>query len=407
MPYYKRNLIILSISIFLTACSWNQISPFLGFYIESMDPTANVALWSSMAFAAHFVSAFFAQPLWGKLGDRVGRKPMIMRAGFGLPVIYLGFALSTKPWHLAAWRFANGILTGFIPGSITLIATNTPETAAARAIAIAQSANAAGTMVGPVLGGVLAGIFGYRLSMKVSALILLASTLAVGFLVKERKTAAPPEKSTVTDDLKIVFKSPVLPVVLFAILITNILTLSMTPLLTLYLRELEPAVSGMASGIIFSLPGIGFVLAAYRWTALGEKIGFEQAFMFGLAGAGISMTALTFLPNLWSFGGGYFMYGCFAAALAPATACLIATEVPEDFRGRAYGLQQSASMLGGLVGPLLAGWVGDIMGLSRAFLFTGIVSLAGGFYLARQFQNIKFKVDAEKTKETDRYVISR
>lgn len=375
-----------------------------------MDATANIARWSGLVFAAHFVSAFFAQPLWGKLGDRVGRKPMIMRAGFGLTVIYFGLATSTKPWHLVAWRFANGILTGFIPGSITLIATNTPENLAARAIAIAQSASAAGTMIGPVLGGILASMFGYRLSLKMSGIILLGSTIAVGLLVKEEQTEEIPERSTIREDLEIVFDSPIMRLVLITIMVANILTLSVTPILTLYLRELSPTMSGAISGAIFSLPGIGFVLAAYRWTSLGEKQGFDKPIVAGFIGAGAAMALLTLAPNIWLFGTGYFIYGLFAAALAPSAACLIATEIPEDFRGRAYGVQQSASMLGGLVGPIMAGWVGDVFGLSYIFVFTGAVSLAGGFYLVRRFQDTQFGVGkscSDLDDESERYVASR
>ena len=358
-----------------------------------MDATANIARWSGLVFAAHFVSAFFAQPLWGKLGDRVGRKPMIMRAGFGLTVIYFGLAISTKPWHLVAWRFANGILSGFIPSSITLIATNTPDGIAARAIAIAQSASAAGTMEGPVLGGILAGIFGYRLSLKVSGIILLCSAIAVGLFVREEKTEATPASSTIKEDLQIVFESSIMRVVLITILVANILTLSVTPILTLYLRELSPTMSGAISGAIFSLPGIGFVLAAYRWTNMGEHQGFDKPIVAGFIGAGTAMALLTWAPNIWFFGTGYFVYGLFAAALAPSAACLIATKVPEDFRGRAYGVQQSASMLGGLIGPLMAGWIGDQFGLSYIFVFTGVVSLAGGLYLFQHFHRMRQEAD--------------
>ena len=349
MPLYKRNLLVLSISIFLTTCSWNQISPFLALYIESMDATVNIARWSGLVFAAHFVSAFFAQPLWGKLGDRVGRKAMVMRAGFGLTVVYFGLSMSTKPWHLVGWRFANGILTGFVPGSITLIATNTPEDMAARAVAIAQSASAAGSMIGPVLGGILAGIFGYRLSLKASGIILLLSTLAVGLLVREEKTETISERSTIKEDLEIVFESPVMRVVLVTILLANILTLSVTPVLTLYLREIAPTMSGAISGAIFSLPGIAFVLTAYRWSNWGERQGFDKPILVGFIGAGTAMACLALAPSICRY---WLLYlWLFAAALAPSAACLIATKIPEEFRGRAYGVQQSAGMLGASSAP--------------------------------------------------------
>lgn len=101
------------------------------------------------------------------------------------------------------------------------------------------------------------------------------------------------------------------------------------------------------------------------------------------------MVFLALAPNLWWFGSGYFIYGLFAAALAPSAACLIATRIPEEFRGRAYGVQQSAGMLGGLIGPIAVGWVGDHFGLDWPFIFIGAVSVIGGLFLGQVFGRIR------------------
>jgi hypothetical protein len=109
--------------------------------------------------------------------------------------------------------------------------------------------------------------------------------------------------------------------------------------------------------------------------------------------AGTAMACLALAPSIWWFGTGYFIYGLFAAALAPSAACLIATKIPEEFRGRAYGVQQSAGMLGGLIGPIAAGWVGDRFGLNYIFIFTGAVSLVGSLCLLQLFRHIRHPVD--------------
>lgn len=386
MPVHQRNLIILSITIFLAACSWNQITPFLPLYIESMDPDGNIAQWSGIIFAMHFISAFFAQPLWGKLGDRVGRKPMIIRAGLGLVLVYFGMSFSTAPWHLAVWRLINGAVTGFIPSSITLIATNTPDNLAARYVALAQSAAAAGSIAGPALGGLLASLFGYRLSLRVSGTIVLLSTIAVWALIREHKTGGSTESTTIWQDLQVIFRSRVLQGVMLTVILTTALNFSITPILTLYLRQLTPATTDFIRGTIFSLPGLAFVLMAYRWSRMGDRRGYEPTIIAGFIGSGFMMIALAFVQNIWLFSAGYFVYGVFAAALGPGAAALIATKVPEDFRGRAYGVQQSASMLGGLAGPLLGGWIGAQFGLRYIFMVMGVVGLLGCFPLQRIFR---------------------
>ncbi len=380
---HKRNLIVLSVTIFFAACSWNQIVPFLPLYIESMNVTGSVARWSGIIFAMHFLAAFIAQPLWGKLGDRVGRKPMIIRAGFGLVLVYFGLSISTTPWHLAFWRFVNGAVTGFIPGSIALIATNTPDHMSARYVALAQTASAAGGIAGPALGGIMAAVLGYRLSLRVSGVVLLLATLAVWMLVREEKTGTAVERTTIWQDLRAVFESKVLQGVMLTVMLATGLVQGFAPILTLYMRQISPEVPDIIAGGIFSLPGLAFVLVAYRWTKAGERRGFPWTITAGLIGSGLVLIGLGAMTNIWGFAAGYFVYGIFAATLMPSAAALIATKVREDFRGRAYGVQQSASMFGGLVAPLAGGVIGDILGLEYIFVFSGIASLVGVWCLRK------------------------
>ena len=187
IPYYRRNLYVLWLATFLVSASWTQVIPFLPLFLSQLGVTENLNFWSGLAVSAHFITGMIMMPVWGKLGDRFGRKPMLIRAGLSLSVIYFLTSLSTEAWHVVAARLANGALTGFIPMSISLVGTNTPPQYSARYVASVQTSSAIGTIVGPVIGGTLAGIFGVRGSLQASAALVFISALLAIFFVQERR----------------------------------------------------------------------------------------------------------------------------------------------------------------------------------------------------------------------------
>ncbi len=378
MLYYRRNLLILSTTVFLASMSWSQIMPFLPLFLQDIGVKHNLLRWSGLIFAAHPVAAMFAQPAWGKLGDKYGRKAMVIRAGFCLGCIYFAMSFCTSPWQLVLLRFINGALTGFIPGSYALIATNTPQEIAPRAVAIAQTASATGMIIGPAIGGLLAHIFGYHGSMRVSGAAVLFATLLVWLLVKEmHKPSASEEQTSLFQDFLTALDSPILKSILLTVALCGTFAAAINPILALHLKQLSGTAPIWLTGAIFSLPGLAFTVSAYLWTAFGERNDHRIAINIGLAGTFILAFLLYFIHNLWIFAVTYFTAGLCLAAITPSASAIICTRVDADFHGRAYGLQQSASMLGALVAPLASGFVGTAFGIPSVFIMVSGLFMAG------------------------------
>ena len=141
-----------------------MVMPFLPFYLKELGVTDpdSVKIWSGLVFSAPFMVSALMQPLWGVLGDRYGRKPMVVRAmmALGAANIVMGFA-QTAP-QLLTLRFCQGFLSGFVAPSLALLSSCTPENRTGQAIGTLQSSLVTGMIVGPLLGGVLAHFFGYR-----------------------------------------------------------------------------------------------------------------------------------------------------------------------------------------------------------------------------------------------------
>ena len=378
MPYYRSNLYVLWLTTFLAAASWTQVVPFLPLYLQELGIKENLTQWSGFVFSLQFAAGILMAPLWGRIADTHGRKLMTLRAGFCLSAIYFLMALATAPWHVAVLRFLNGALTGFIPGSMSLVATNTPKELAARYVASIQTASAAGSIVGPVIGGALAEIFGIRGALYTSGSVVLFATLLVLFVVQERNKVAPKERSTFTDDIRTALHTPAMLWVMGATFLATVASIAVQPILAIYVGELAVNPSAALSGFVFTVPGIAFVLSAGRWVKLGERVGHRRAVQWALAGAAVSGVALSFAPSVATFSLLFFVQGIFLAGLRPAASAIIAGEIDPSFHGRAFGMQTAATTLGGMFGPLVSGWVSGLWGISSVFWVIALVLFAGG-----------------------------
>lgn len=95
----------------------------LSLYIATLGHFSHQQLnfFSGLAFSAmYFVSAFIS-PVWGRLADRYGHKPMCLRAALGMAIVLGAMGLVTNVWQLIGLRMAQGVFAGFISNSNALI----------------------------------------------------------------------------------------------------------------------------------------------------------------------------------------------------------------------------------------------------------------------------------------------
>lgn len=96
---WRTNLRVLWSGQFFAIAGLTVMVPLLPFYLEQLgasDPQS-VRFWTGLALAAPALSLGLASPFWGKLGDRWGRKWMVVRALFGLGLSLCGMALVQTP----------------------------------------------------------------------------------------------------------------------------------------------------------------------------------------------------------------------------------------------------------------------------------------------------------------------
>ncbi len=376
MSQWERNLYVLWLGVVIAGASFSLVTPFLPLLLNDVGVVTNVEFWSGLLFAASFVASSVMSPIWGSLADKYGKKPMIIRSGIGIGTTYLLMAFATNQYHLLALRFMNGVLSGFIPSSISLVATNTPEDRIGRSLGILQTGAAAGSILGPLFGGVLSKMFGNRNTLLVAAGVLFVATLVVTFGVKEEVKGKNKQRSNILADLKEAATNSDLMAMLVTLLMIQASVQILQPVLTLYVAKFGTGDNtALVTGVVFSAVGVATVIAAPLWGRYGEKVGFRRVLFIGLVGTALASIPQVFAGSVVQFGILRFIFGIFMAGVLPAANATIAAAVSPEFRGRAFGISNSFNMMGNAIGPMIGGIIGTWLGIKVVFLTTGVMML--------------------------------
>src|SRR5579871_3080700 len=155
--YWKRNLIVCFLGSVTTIVAMTLLLPFLPLYVEQLGVTDHAAIvqWSGIAYGATFFSAALTAPLWGRLGDRYGRKLMLIRASLGMAVAMSLIGMAHNVWQLVALRLLAGLLGGYSSGSTVLVAAQTPKARTGWALGVMSAGIMAGNLAGPLIGGIV------------------------------------------------------------------------------------------------------------------------------------------------------------------------------------------------------------------------------------------------------------
>lgn len=378
-PIWKRNLFVLSIAVFIAGIAFSEIMPFLALYINTLGNFSHqqLNLWSGIVYSGTFIVSAIVSPWWGKLADKKGRKPMILRAGIGMSIVIASMGLVQNVWQLLLLRMLQGVFAGFISNSNALVATETPKTNSGQALGTIASATTAGTLLGPLVGGALTSIFSYRVTFMITGGLLLICSVLVLFFVHEDDFKPVTVKKF--DKASGVIKSLNSPHLIFGLLLTTLIIQaannSINPIVSLYVRQLLNGHGNVVfiSGVIAALPGIATFLVASRFGALGDKIGTHKIIVAGFIAAAIFFFLTAFVQNTIELGILRFLVGFSDACLFPQVQTMLTKNSPAAVTGRIFSWNQSAMYIGNIFGPLLGSTISGLTNYSTVFIVTAAI----------------------------------
>ncbi|TDV13944.1 MFS transporter [Paraburkholderia caballeronis] len=376
-PHWRRNLAVCVFGSFTTLVSLSMLLPFLPLYVEQLGVTSPAAVvqWSGVAFGATFFGTAITAPLWGRLADRYGRKPMLVRAALGMAVVMSLIGVARSVTDLVALRLVAGLIGGYASASIVMIGTQAPRERAGWALGVLSTGALAGNLVGPLVGGFLPGWVGLRGTFFVGGAMIAVAAAATILLVREdfdrlRDTQARAASAGAREPGA---GRAVIVALLATAMMVLLANMSIEPIITVYIGQLGVPRAHLArvAGFVMACSAFGSMLTAPRLGALADRIGSWNVIVGCLVATALVMVPQAFVTSWWQLAALRGLMGMTIAGLLPSIAKLVRQSVDENRSGKTLGYLQSAQFSGQVVGPLIGAQIGAHVGLHQVFFVTG------------------------------------
>ncbi|MBX3509609.1 MAG: MFS transporter [Hyphomonadaceae bacterium] len=355
------------------------IFPFLALDVGA-SPTA-----TTIAMGAYSFGQLIASPFWGRLSDRVGRKPILIAGLVGGVVSYLWLARAASVEELGAARLFGGLMAGNVGAAFAAAADLANDKTRARNMGFLGAAVGLGFIAGPALGALLIGDEESRESFAFACHVsaALAGLAALVALVLFRESF-PSEARRRPGEAR-VSRFALLgsrPALARFIAVMFLMIAAQALMETVFGLWAHAQLQWGAREVGWSLAGLGFgaVLlqgggAGAASRALGERMTLLVGlvlFAAGFGGMAAAREAAALIAALTALVVGIGL-------ATPALNALIAEQAGESERGAVMGLSQSASALGRVAGPLASGPLFDAFSPGAPFLAATLLTLAALF----------------------------
>ncbi|RGB47953.1 MFS transporter [Streptococcus pasteurianus] len=373
---WKQNLRVAWLGNFFTGASFSLVMPFMALYVEQLGAPQNKVEWyAGLAVSLSALTSALIAPVWGRLADRYGRKPMMVRASLVMTFTMGGLAFVPNVFWLLVLRILNGLFSGYVPNSTALIASQAPKNRSGYALGTLATGVIGGSLVGPLLGGVLAEILGIRQVFLLVGFILLICNLMTVFLVKEDFQPVTKAEVLSTRDLFSSIKDKQILIGLFVTsMIIQVSAQSIAPILTLYIRHLGQTENLMfVSGLIVSALGFSSMLSSSTLGKIGDRIGNHRLLLIALFYSFSMYVLCALAQNSLQLGIVRFLYGFGTGALMPSINSLLTKITPREGISRIFSYNQMFMNIGQVIGPFIGSAIATDLGYRSVFYVTSLI----------------------------------
>ncbi|MBT2638746.1 MULTISPECIES: MFS transporter [unclassified Bacillus (in: firmicutes)] len=352
----KKALPILFLVMFLVMVGFGIIIPVIPFYAEEIGATPTQL---GLLMAVYSLMQFIFAPMWGRISDRIGRKPVIMIGILGLSLSFFLMALSTELWMLFAARIIGGFLSSAnMPTVMAYVADITSEEDRGKGMGIIGASVGLGFIFGPAIGGVFSQS-SLSTPFYLAGATSLVTFLFVTFILKESLSAE--QRSIQEKEKTSLLKALSGPLsMLFLLQLFVSLSLSGLEATFAYFAAEKAGLGSVELGYIFMIMGLAGAivqggLVGKLTKKLGEGIVIQLGIIISAAGFGLILltegfgTAALFLT----------IFGIGNGLIRPSVSSLL-TKKSTTGHGGTTGLLSSFDSLGRIIGPPLGGWLFSI-----------------------------------------------
>lgn len=368
------------------------IIPLLPLYLKDQ-------LGASTVLVGYVVSAFALtetvfKSVWGWVGDRVGRKPLIVGGLLLASLAPTLMATIRDPDLFVPLRLVDGLgSAALFPAMAALISDLTDPDRRAAGMGTLNLFFFGGLAFGPALGTFIAGFTGsYRAGFyAASGLLVLAALFAMAAVPEPREhhLAGPdhvgyhasPAGAHVADLVQSMHYSPQLLVMLMIAFVQLFGVGLLAPILVIYAKH-QVGLSEHLIGVLFLTIAIAVALSFVPAGHLADRVGKKRVVLVGMVLASLGMWAIpageTLLGGrLWVLALAAATLGVSYALTSPAWLALVSELAPPGRAGAALGAAETAQGFGLFLGPLFGGHLYDAVSPVAPFVGSALVLTVG------------------------------
>ena len=349
----KSALPILFLVMFLVMVGFGIIIPVLPFYAENLGASA---LELGLLMAVYSLMQLLFAPMWGRISDRIGRKPVILTGIFGLAVSFFLMALATKLWMLFAARIIGGLLSSAnMPTVTAYVADITSDEDRGKGMGIIGAAVGLGFILGPAIGGIFSET-SLSLPFFIAGISSFVTFLLVLFVLKE--SLSPDELGKKEKEKVSLRKHLSGPIgILYFLQLFVSLSLAGLEATFAYFVAARAGFGAVELGYLFMIMGFAGALVQGGLVGtltkrLGELFVIQIGIIISAIGFGLILLIDSFLTSaifltIFGIGNGF---------IRPSVSALL-TKTSNVGHGSTTGLLSSFDSLGRIIGPPLGGWL--------------------------------------------------
>ncbi len=377
---WKKNLICTWIGQLLCMAGYSAIMPFIPLFIRDhyhITDDKQLGMWVSAMTFFGFASFCVANPIWGVLADRFGRKLMLLRSYYISTIVFPLMYFAPSVLWLVVIRFMISFFSGSVTAAQTLIVTTTPKEHQGVALGTLSSAVWSGQMIGLLCGAFFVDTFGYKWGFIGCGALYLVGGIITHIWVKENFT---PIKRTgkKTSPWKELFALPKPIWILLAVFTAMGLARSLdTPYVPILISQItKPEKAVFYTGIVSLLAALGGLISGILLGKLCDKFPPMLVAIPAIVFSAVTMLVQSLTGNLYLFGGMRFMHYIAAGGLDPAFQAMLAKVTPEAKRGSVFGVAASVRVLGVVLASLAGFAIIGITGQIRAIFICSAILFA-------------------------------
>ena len=375
----KTSLLVIFLVVLIDLIGFGIVIPILPYYALKFGASGLTIGWLAMSYS---LMQLIVAPLWGRLSDRIGRRPVLLVSMLGTcaSMTLLGFAATLK------WLFIGRILAGICGANISTayayIAAITTEKDRAKGMGLIGASFGIGFILGPAVGGILS-THGYGVPM-LAAAGLSACNFVLAYFVLGEPLSRPEERAARREHrpgLTIVRqvisrRATGLPIVLFFLFTLAVAQMEMA--FAIFLKHFY-GYDARTAGYLLSM--VGFIMALIQGGLIGKlskRFGEYRLIMVGslLCAGGLLIFGMTSVISIAI--GGLLLLALGHGVLHPSLSSLTSLGAGKSEKGLTMGVFHSASSLARVIGPPSAGFLYDHFS-PRAPFVSGTILVAAVF----------------------------